>query len=256
MSTPLTFKTIRESAFQYWLSETKRIRKDETDRFDASFECTWQARFAPINELETLHYSVFCSIGSSNSNISDMLDDKRYDNFIFDESTQDILFRYYTRIYLIASEILTDFQDTLTVFRTGNINAAGRTAENNLSRIELEIQGQPDTIQNLFDFINKIFKHKTRNIHSCNHHMHLYFEDSAQPQPTSDFLDINNVKSVLASVQNNTIIALPEYIIIPPLRHILSIIVHCYKVVDITFRSDLTKFQAFCSIYEGESVRG
>ena len=208
-----------------------------------------------LTPADTRHYSVFCGVGESNTNMTDMLDDKRYDKFIFDQDSQDVLFRYYTRIYLIASEILTDFQDILTVFRMGDITKASNRAEITASRNELIVPGQPDTIQNLFDFINKIFKHKTRNIHSCNHHLHVHYIDSGQPLPTVDYLGLNNAKSVLESVENGTIANLPEHIIIPSLQELLSIIVHCYQVVDHKFRNDSGKFQAFCQIYEGVSVR-
>ena len=49
MSATILFKTIREPALNYWLTETKRVRKKKTDQLYATFECDWQNRFGPVN---------------------------------------------------------------------------------------------------------------------------------------------------------------------------------------------------------------
>jgi hypothetical protein len=194
-------------------------------------------------------------MGDWNSNISDLLDDKRYDGLTFHEDNAEVLFRYYTRIFLIASEILTDFQDILTVFRNSNIDSVKWKGENDKSRKELNPPGYTDAIQDLFDFINTVCKHKTRNIHSCNHHLRFYFDDSQEVAPTGDLINIKNSTTILEAVRQKTISSLPKHVIIPKLNYILWIIVHGYQVLDYMFQSDPVKFEAFCKIYEGKSVR-
>ena len=251
---PLPFKFIRIPALEVWLIQTHRVREQFSDNFSGSFECRWQTNFGATDPNSDIHYSIFCSLGDFNTNITDLLTDERFDPLLFDTANGEILFRYYSRIFLIASEILTDFQDILTVFRHTDINApSSRRGENVISRNLLTPANNPDTIQNLFDFINTVFKHKTRNIHSCNHHMKYYFQDSGDAMPATDTITMQNVTTILDSVRNKTIPKLPENVIIPPLVQVIGILVQGYQVIDQIFQADPVKFQAFCALYEGKS---
>jgi hypothetical protein len=248
------FKMTREAALRFWLDGTQRTRHEQSDSY--VIECKWQLRFAEPNPQDQRHYSIFCSMGDWNTNMTDLLEDARYDEYSFShEDQRDTLFRYYTRILLIASEIITDFQDILTVFRNSDINSVRKRTENDKSRKELNLEGPMDAIQDIFDYINNICKHKTRNIHSCNHHIHYHFIDSHEPPPAVDNISIENVTQVLRSVREGTIGILPQTIVVPSLDYILWLIIHGYDVLDQTFQSDPAKFGAFCSIYEGVSLR-
>ncbi len=115
------FENIRYNSLVYWLKQTKRNISIQ-EQYANSFECDWQNQFLPIDPSK-MHFSVFCSMGDWNTNITDHLEDVRYDEHLFSsEDDKDVLFRYYTRLFLLVSEILTDFQDVLTVFRFGRLS--------------------------------------------------------------------------------------------------------------------------------------
>src|SRR5687768_9394412 len=101
---------IRKAALRYWMQETGRVRnKAGNDELYGSFECRWQNGFEEPSDSE-IHYSIFCSLGEFNTNMTDLLVDDRFDEYDFEVQDQaDVLFRQYSRINLTASEILTDF---------------------------------------------------------------------------------------------------------------------------------------------------
>jgi hypothetical protein len=103
------YSKIRKSVLAHWKIRSKRVFK-VTDNIINSVECTWQNKAL---DLGYNHISIFCSIGQFVSHITDLLRDYRYDKYDYDQSdeTNELLFRYYSRILLITSEILTDFQD-------------------------------------------------------------------------------------------------------------------------------------------------
>jgi hypothetical protein len=249
----LTLKDIREPALHLWLTATNRARVHYSDDYAGSFECRWQARFTTPDPKSDIHYSIFCSLGDFNTNITDLLTDERFDNLAFHPDNGEILFRYYSRIFLIASEILTDFQDILSVFRNGTLDAVHRKGEKNISRKQLTPSDSTDAVQDLFSFINTVFKHKTRNIHSCNHHMKYYFEDSGESLPTTHTITIQNVVSILDAARNKTTSNMPKNVVIPALVKVLDLLIHGYNVIDQTFQADAAKFAAFCALYEGRS---
>jgi len=249
----LPFGAIRIPALQLWLNATGRVRNLFADDFAGSFECQWQSGFGAANPNDDTHYSIFCSLGDFNTNITDLLTDERFDDLLFHPNNGEILFRYYSRIFLIASEILTDFQDILIVFRYSSITAPRNRAENDISRNQLTPPGNPGAMQSLFDFINAVFKHKTRNIHSCNHHMKYHFVDSGDPMPANDTITMQNVVTVLDKVRNNTISKLPENVVVPPLVQVLGFLIDGYNIIHQIFQADPAKFAAFCTIYEGKS---
>jgi hypothetical protein len=161
------FKSIREPAFQYWLSELNRQRAEGqlSDRYADSYICKWQHELLD----EGRHCSFLCSIGDWLDNISDLLDDRRYDELGNEDNP--VLFRYYTRLLLVVSELLEDFVSLHALITGLKKGAAGQ---------ELEIHGfQPGELKQLSDFINSVCKHKTErdNLHVHNHHLDYEFED-------------------------------------------------------------------------------
>jgi len=99
------FQEIRVETFKYWLKELDRTRVagELSDNYSESYVCKWQKELTKQGQ----HCSFLCSIADWLDNFSDLLDDKRYDDVGTDYS--EVLFRYYTKIMLIASEILEDF---------------------------------------------------------------------------------------------------------------------------------------------------
>jgi len=252
----IPLKDIRQAALALWMAGTQRTRQNLTDRY--FIECQWQTNFSDPNADPNKHYSIFCSMGDWNTNLTDVLEDSRFDHIPLDGTPEekDIVFRFYTKVYLIASEILTDFQDILSVFRTGNIQAPQNSDETRTSRNQLTPTTQPGAISDTFEYINSVCKHKTRNLHSCNHHILYYFEDiKSATRPVGDYIDINNVRQILTQVRNGQLQRLPDTVIVPYLDNVIALIVHCYGVLNQAFMSDPAKFQAFCLIYEGQSVR-
>lgn len=106
------FGEIRKAALEYWAAQTGRQIRDAngnlllTDDFVDAYECDWQ------NGYNGGHVHLFCSLGDWASNLTDLLKDDRYDELDLEsEDDAKLLFRHYTRMLLIISEILTDFQD-------------------------------------------------------------------------------------------------------------------------------------------------
>jgi len=166
-----TFRQTREDALLQWLKTTKReITIDSgkllTDNLSNAFECEWQG-------LANDHVSLFCSLGEWGSNITDSLMDSRFDDYHFEnEDESEVLFRYYTRMFLVISEMLTDFQD---IYKKAESITDNKIARNYYFQSVLP---ENNTITQLLNFINKICKHKTNNFHICNHHNEIRFEDA------------------------------------------------------------------------------
>jgi hypothetical protein len=170
------FGPVRKCAYLQWKTGTKRKRYIN-DNYADSFECAWQNNLRLKKEKE--HASIFCSLGEWGSNVSDLLADSRYDNYSFQNKKQsEALFRYYTRLFLVIAEILTDFQDLVMHWNN---------CEKNEARAILSMSELPFSFTELMDFINNIAKHKIGNhlasvnnkkYHHCNHHNTYIFADS------------------------------------------------------------------------------
>src|SRR2546422_11393446 len=100
----MIFQTVRQKELKFWLTKTNRKFKIG-DSFEESFECHWQLE---ADKRGKNHISIFCSLGDFATNLTDLLRDKRCDKYKFglEEERDKALFRYYTRIFLIASELL------------------------------------------------------------------------------------------------------------------------------------------------------
>lgn len=248
---PNKFKSYRKEALERWLNDTRRIRVKTEDDCESAFECDWQNQFKPVDANSTIHFSIFCSIADWNTNITDYLDDKRFDKLnLLNTGDSEILYRYYSRILLTTSEIMTDFQDMLSILRHGQLikNQQLRN-EKSTSRILLDKYTSPGNTNNLFNYINKICKHKATNIHGCNHHLKIVFEDYNNNQNTRT-IRINNIERYFPRDANQTPIE-PEVIEMMSLKRILDTIIGGYKVVDEEFKSDIPRFETFSELYKG-----
>lgn len=203
----LKFKEIRTEAFSYWLTELGRTRSagELSDNYKDSYLCKWQ------NELtdEGRHCSFLCSIADWLDNFSDLLDDQRYDGL--DEGDSEVLFRFYTKIMLMASEILEDF-----VYLHGRIkdikkkNAIGK---------DLEQYGfRAGELEQLSNFINSVCKHKTEreNYHVHNHHLKHEFVDFGASAHENQ-IRIGSLSWGTVNVETS--------VLMPPLKYFAEVIV-------------------------------
>lgn len=172
------FRIHRIAAKKRWLKETKRVRYIN-DNINDALECKWQMIIPDRNK----HISIFCSIGEWGSNITDVLCDLSIDHLDFENKNhRNSIFRYYTRLLLIVSEILTDFQEFIIYFKS--FKDKDKKLNQNKARILMIDRRLPFTTQQLFDYINHICKHKFADAkkyskyHLCNHHIDYDFKDS------------------------------------------------------------------------------
>jgi hypothetical protein len=160
------FGQVREPAFELWQQGTKRDCFPINDVVLESYECKWQDR--AVFELGYDHISIFCSLADWASNVSDILRNNLYDCFdLLDDEDRQALFRYYTRLLLVISELLSDFEQMVVAARRMNNLGAARNLLSNT----------PGEVHAVFGFINSVCKHKAKGIHRCNHHLPLWFDD-------------------------------------------------------------------------------
>ena len=248
----MQFGQVREAVLAKWLKETKRERVDGDDIISSSYECDWQRCFKTDGSQDKYHYSIFCSMGEWNTMITDFLEDARFDNLDFgDEKVHRVLYRHFGRLFLAVSEAMTDFQDMLTILRTGTLEAD--SDENNLSRELLSrYAGRATFVNEFFNFTNKIMKHKARNIHLCNHHMKFHFEDSGNPYAGTDAIEVSNVGQFISRKPTIPPQRKGKAIVIPSLDDIVTAVLNGYKVVDEEFRADLVSFEHFIKEFQME----
>jgi hypothetical protein len=229
------FDLIRQQALFYWAQQTGRQILDDdgdlllTDSFTGAYECSWQDRF-PAN-----HVNLFCSLGDWACNLTDLLKDDRFDNFDLDDEAQAIvMFRFYTRIMLVISELLTDFQDIY--LHTINLRP-GR--QNNQQARSFYFPNQtPDRITKVLNYINSTCKHKTQHIHICNDHLPIHFEDSYQRRLRLNYLSLDDT-----STANKT------GILVPKLDYLIRTLLICYRRINSYFRRNRTDFNSLCQRY-------
>jgi len=249
------YSTIRRNVLGHWKTRSHRVFK-VTDNFANSIECTWQNK---ADDLGYKHISVFCSIGQFASHITDLLRDNRFDKYDYDQSAEinELLFRYYSRILLIASEIFTDFQDLYIIadekMTTKQISGLQskvlRPKQDNAREV---LASGTQKVKLLLDYINKICKHKTANFHICNHHIDILFEDFHKniksKKKRVEVGNINQYTSYDASTLAKHI--KPNYIVVPSLKNLIDLIIDGYKALDNLFKSDQTKFEFVCNLYD------
>lgn len=217
-----TFKEIRLNAKSHWHTVTKRKRNKTqiNDDINDTFECNWQRDLVHPNE----HASIFCSIGEWATSITDFLHDSRFDDYTFNSERQRLaLFRHYTRFFLIASEILVDFEDMIKHFNDKQKDVRAFLKDSTLSFSFDEIMG----------YINNVCKHKFGNLkcdakyHLCNHHIDYVFKDSKTFAPNRNNIRVSNLKSRTGSK-----------IEVPALIEVINQILFCYQKLDLILRDN------------------
>lgn len=227
----MNFKKTRQLCLKLWLLETRRKRHTNDAIYD-TMECNWQTNFVTPGR----HNSFFCSVAEWNTHITDLLKDTRFDNYEFAKKAhRSALFRHYTRILLIVSEIITDFQDFIQLFEGINQTEA---------RIKLTNSAATFSVQELFDFINAICKHKVgqksfNKYHYYNHHIKYSFLDSGLPT-SMNTINIKNVKSINTTPK--------DYLEIPKLQDIIESILSAYLIINTSLvkNYDLNKERLTC----------
>lgn len=212
------FKPIREQCRRSWLSATGR-RRYINDVVADTVECDLQNNHVPQN----MHNSMFCSIAEWCTNITDLLYESTYDRYVFRTPRYNqALFRYYTRVLLLTSEILTDFQDAIRAIEKLNKTGQARTL--------LNAPALPFTCDNLFAYINVVCKHKMATsdghfrYHICNNHISYVFEDDDGYTPSVNRVRVSNI--------SNTPYAHGMELQVPSLQSILDQIVHGLSVLE------------------------
>jgi len=252
----ITFGPVRSAALDMWLHATYRVRDSTSDNISGAYECRWQNGFQDADSERIEHYSVFCSMGEWNTNLTDWLMDDRFDHLSFEsDDDKDLLFRHHTIFFLLISEMLTDFQDVLTVYRLGRFPVRGDRDQNDISRRMLDFPGLEGTIQNIFDYINNVFKHKTKNFHTCNHHLYIYFEDAGLSYESAGSITIHDATRIIRDFREGRTSETPNKVVIPNITFIIAVLANSYQVLDREFQANPEQFAAFCQIYQGENLR-
>jgi len=225
------FGNTRKQAFSLWETSTNRNCNGVNDDITGSFECKWQDR--ATLDMRYSHISIFCSLGEWANNISDILqqDSCDYYNYL-DEDHCQALFRYYTRLLLVISEILTDFEKIIIEVK---VSIDTQKAREFFSAKQGEIHA-------LFAFINKICKHKTSDLHRCNHHLPIWFEDCKEPHSFRNLISISNLDF------NH-----PDGILVPKLNYFINVVIQCYARLDELFVKETDKIKIICDKYNGIS---
>jgi len=226
----MKFAIVRKEAISYWKEHTGRSCRGFNEDISRTYECDWQNMAG--EKFNNNHISIFCSIGEWASNISDILKDKSLDELNLKNSRhRPALFRYYTRFFLVASEMLTDFQDVY-------MESAGvdqRSARKFLSSDERETE-----VHEFFAYVNHVCKHKVRNIHTCNHHLPIWFEDIGYSSRRINKILLGNFKFDTS---------VKQIIIVPRLEYVLYLLLNSYSLLDDHFSNEDHNFEKLCSKY-------
>jgi len=229
----MKFGYFRKQTFLQWEQQTKRRCHLVNDDITGSFECKWQD--SATFDFGYEHISIFCSLGEWANNISDILKDRSCDKFSFlNDDHRQALFRYYTRMMLIISEMLSDFDDI--VQKTEPTRLKSKKAREFLSNRKGEVDS-------LFAFINNVCKHKVGGLHSSNHHLPIWFEDCRESSPFVKPISIEKF-----NVEH------PDGILIPKLSYLVQVILQCYSQLDKLFEKETDKFKIICDKYNGQVI--
>lgn len=222
------FSDTRKQAFYRWKAGTNRNCRGVNDDITESFECKWQDR--ATDELGYEHISIFCSLGEWASNISDILKDDSCDycDFLNDEHRR-ALFRYYTRLLLVVSEILCDFEEIVQKIESPQPKKAREFLSDGGGEVD-----------SLLGFVNNVCKHKVPKLHRCNHHLPIWFEDCLQGDTFTRPISIGNLKFDEA-----------DGILVPRLSYFIDVILQCYTHLDALFEQETDKFKMICNEYNG-----
>lgn len=238
----MLFGEVRRAALAQWIRGTGRqpeILEDEKygglvqfDDISKSHECRWQGEARRIRGDKDYHVPHFCSLGEWSMNISDILCDTRYDRLEMAThghagfADHRMLFRHYTRLLLVISEMINDFVDIEKAF-LGN-KSQGRGYLSN----ELNVNA-------LMRFINNVCKHKAQShktgIHFHNHHLPIWFEEVG---PVPSWAKPIGLKS--KSSEDANLIAVPR------LSSLIQVVVDGYNKTDERIAAHPDEFREFC----------
>jgi hypothetical protein len=209
------FGEIRIHVLKNWNEGLIRQRAEGefSDDYSNSLWCVIQGECTDNGK----HCSFICSLNDWLDNISDLLYDNRFDELTEDD--YDVLFRYYTRILLLVSEVIEDFVmlNKQILNFTGKKDASRDLEKETLTENELK---------NLSEFINSVCKHKTENnnLHVHNHHLSIEF---------TDFGSIEHDNQICINHQNWISINKDTTILMPPLNYFIELIIKTNnKVLD------------------------
>lgn len=244
----IRFYEVRVDALKKWERITNRdfetkYSKLGNDNFEKSYECFWQELY------EDKHVHVFCSMGEWANNVTDILQDNNYDYlYMSNEEESKILFRYYTRLLLVVSEFITDFEDIVIEYLQIGRNESRRILSNGYHLDEpinsLVPNTKPEEICNsvnvLMNYINSVCKHKfgkasQNKLHRFNNHLEYQFQ-------------MNQIIAEIYLFNNEVNEEKANSILVPNLDLILDIISNCYIVLNNLFTNEENKdkFLEFC----------
>jgi len=232
------FFEVRKVELEKWAQGTGRKVVDDfseltSDNFAGAYECNWQ-------QCSPGHCNLFCSLGEWACNVTDLLKDTRFDRFYFDEEEEAaVLFRHYTRIMLVISELLTDFQDIYLHAERLQFNKENRALARRFyfpSYID-----EKDDITLILDYINSVCKHKTQHLHICNNHSPIHFEDNI----THENFNYVSLKDSKTAKDKNAIL-------VPKLSNLVDTLLTCYKLLDNYFKDNNLKWLFLCRKFSNE----
>ncbi len=239
----ILFKTVRLNALKNWCDFTSRkLEYKENSLFptientELTFECKWQRKnweFHVGKPQENNHVSIFCSLNSWASHLTDILTDESLDSIplyavpiddqielngetvTLDREIYEKLCRYYGRFFLVVSELIVDF---------GDIAKKLGEKEDYYSKDNVIDYGH------LRGYINNVFKHKVENFHSCNHHIPILFNDGLEDEKyeakSKEYLVEIGCKHKYKLKGKNYILSLPK------LERVILFIAICYVNLD------------------------
>jgi hypothetical protein len=197
-----SFGKIRLAVIEIWYQELNRHRNEDelSDTYSESKWCEYQS---------DSHISFICSLNDWLDNISDLLQDDRYDSCTDLLPDENVLFRFYTRILLVISEIIEDFVMFNILMQgwdpktKGIKRYSGQDLEDGLLF--------PGELLAISNFINSVCKHKTEqnNLHKHNHHLKIEFEDFGDKEHENQ-INLKNLN--WKSVDKQTTILIPRLI--------------------------------------------
>jgi len=201
------FKEIRLQVLEKWNTGLTRSREagELSDDYSNSEWCKIQGECTDYGK----HCSFICSLNDWLDNISDLLHDNRYDELSADDS--DVMFRYYTRILLLVSEVIEDFvMLNKKILNLNGKNDASRDLENGIL--------STNELKDLSHFINTVCKHKTENnnLHVHNHHLTIEFVD---------FGITEHENQIRLGSQDWTMINKDTTILIPQLNYFIDVVI-------------------------------
>jgi hypothetical protein len=112
--------------------------------------------------------------------------------------------------------------------------------------------GQVTFVQDLFTFMNKVMKHKARNLHLCNHHMTYCFADGGAACSGPDAIEVGNVDQFISPKRSTPTQRKGKRVVIPKLDDILTAVLNGYRILDEEFRADKVRFEQFRQNFQKE----